>query len=292
MALAKIIVPLAAGADPTTALELARRAAQLTSGRIEAMCVGPDALLMLKAAVGPDVHLWTANMMPGLSAAAAKQRATSRACFDDWMAKRGLSAQPELDHEGWRPGVKWTDHDGDMELLVSQLARFGELIVLDGASLRGPDVVAGFSVLEAALFDAKRPVLVAPGNGEPGLDRGALIAWDGSGEALHALSAALPILNRGARTTLLTLGAPQAHDPVGEAALLDWLACYGVLPERRFAKAPAGNAGRELLNQAAQCEADLIVMGAYTHSRLRESVFGGTTRFVLEHSEIPVLLAH
>ena len=294
MALARILVPLMAGAERTSTFDLALQAGRILSARIDALCVSPDVLQMLKAAVGADVHLWTAELVAALEDAARKRRAASHAVFDAWMRRRGLTGQPQLNGDGWKPAAKWAEEAGDIAQLVGQVGRFNELIVLhDGPEADDSDR----STLEAALFEAQRPVLVASdvqtaSEGSHPLDRCALVGWDGSREALHAVTAALPILSRAQRVVLLTIGASGPSDKAVEAALLDWLACHGVFPIRHFVAVPNGTIGQELLAQADHLGADLIVMGAYSHSRLRESVFGGTTRHVLANGDLPVLMAH
>lgn len=291
MALAKIIVPVAAGGDPTAALDLARCAARPTSARIEFMCVGRDVFGMLKTAVGRDLHLWTADMMQILKDAADRHRALTRECFDGWMRQNHLKAEPQLDPSGWQPGVAWSDQTGNIEHLVARRGRFSELVVLDGAAVRLTGEASAWPVLEAALFDARRPVLIANGS-RHGPIQSVLVAWDGSAEGLHALQAALPVLSQSLRIVVMTIGTAAAADPADETAMLDWLSCHGVFPERRFVTTHEGSVAQELLRQADACAADLIVMGAFRHSRLSESVFGGTTRHVIEHGKIPLLLAH
>jgi nucleotide-binding universal stress UspA family protein len=147
--------------------------------------------------------------------------------------------------------------------------------------------------LEAALFEAGRPVLVVPGGFETEIGRRALIGWSGTRECARAVTGALPILAAGGQAEVVAL-VEEGETPGGvkdPQAAADWLNLHGI--DARARRVPlADGAGAALMQAASERDADLLVMGAYGHSRLREFVLGGATREVLTHCALPVLMAH
>lgn len=144
--------------------------------------------------------------------------------------------------------------------------------------------------LEAGLFETSRPVLVVPPSQEKPAGRHIVIAWNATREATRAAVAALPLLVEADSVTVLSLAESDARS-LDPARLADYLILHGVEARAKRVE-PQRHAGNEVLAQAAEAGADLIVMGAYGHSRLREFVLGGATREVLANTEVPVLLAH
>ncbi len=150
-------------------------------------------------------------------------------------------------------------------------------------------------ITEAALFDGHVPVLVMPDKGEwPDPVRRAIIAWNESAEALCAIRAAMPILQR-AETVDIAIIDPPPHgpdrsDPGGQ--LSQMLARHGVRAEVSVLAKTMPRVSDILCRHCTDIGADLIVMGAYGHSRFRESILGGATRNMLELADVPVLLAH
>jgi nucleotide-binding universal stress UspA family protein len=145
--------------------------------------------------------------------------------------------------------------------------------------------------VEAALIESRRPVLLLPERWSKPIGEVAAIAWNGSPEAGNALRGALPLLRPVRRILFLTGGQDRAIEPpVSDAA--EWLERHGFLPETHAVALKASPVGPHLVQEAAEAGADFLVMGAYGHSRMREFVFGGATRAVLDAADIPVLMAH
>jgi nucleotide-binding universal stress UspA family protein len=133
-------------------------------------------------------------------------------------------------------------------------------------------------------------VLLVPAG--PAADLGATvaIAWDRSCEAARAVGAALPLLTAASKVVILTAREPGSEIEPSELAA--YLALHGV-DARTWAFVPAsGSLGGALLEEAGKAGANLLVMGAYGHSRLREMVLGGVTRSILADADMPVFLMH
>jgi len=141
-----------------------------------------------------------------------------------------------------------------------------------------------------------RPVMVIPRRGSfPSIGRRPLIAWNASREATRAVFDALPLLRRADRVTVLTLDADSGaggEDRVPGADIGLTLARHMVPVEVVHSTRGEIDAGNALLSRAADCGADLIVMGAFGHSPLHERVLGGATRHILQHMTVPVLISH
>jgi nucleotide-binding universal stress UspA family protein len=138
---------------------------------------------------------------------------------------------------------------------------------------------------------ARCPVLMVP-HGQRRLDLAgpALVAWNGSSEAAHALRLALPLLKGAGAVHLVEVNDDLTGLPASEAAL--WLARHGVAADVHEWPAKGRRASVALLHAATELGAAWLVMGAYGHSRLRETVLGGVTRELIASASLPLLMAH
>jgi nucleotide-binding universal stress UspA family protein len=178
--------------------------------------------------------------------------------------------------------------------LVAHRTRFSDLVVLPRpyGEGRGYDCEA---IVEAAMFDGDVPVLIQPdGKDFPEDVKTVLVAWNESTEALRAVRAALPFLQQAESVNIAIVDPPQhgpeRSDPGG--ALSQWLNRHGVRAEVSVLSKTMPRVCDVLTRHARDISADMIVMGAYGHSRFRESILGGATRSMLEVAEVPVLMAH
>jgi nucleotide-binding universal stress UspA family protein len=153
------------------------------------------------------------------------------------------------------------------------------------------DAVGSGSMVEAALFGSGRPILLVPNNHTAPAQLGTvLIAWDESATAARAVADALPLIEMADRVELVTVAEPRSDGP-SATRMVDHLRHHGI--EVRAVELPAGGRIAEvLLAHAADQSADLLVMGGYGHSRLREFILGGTTRTMLASMTVPTLMAH
>lgn len=184
--------------------------------------------------------------------------------------------------------------DGVTADAVVRYGHASDLVVVgqgDDSARRDTTVHA---LAEHVLMEAGRPVLVVPSAGEfDGVPRHILVAWDGSREAAVALHAALPAL-RSARVTLLSLRHPRDEHDAQRLLIHDmiqFLQRHGVQARAESEATEIGIADA-LLSRVSDLGADLLVMGAYSHSRFRERILGGVTRQILAQMTVPVLMAH
>jgi nucleotide-binding universal stress UspA family protein len=267
------------------ALSIAAMIAREHDARLTGLHVAAPALLP-----GDNRIRMTAEMADAL----ARQRTESAERAEHMFR----AAAGDLPRTGWEVA----QHAGgdDTPSLIGRWARCFDLTVIgqigEGERLgRRPGMLP-----EQLVMQAGRPILVVPPtNTTASAGRRVLVGWDQSREAARALADALPILERAEKVWVLTIAEPEdraAFAANGEDHRLDraisYLADHGI--EAIPLKEPTGdlNAGEILLARAADNSADLLVLGAYGHSRLRELVLGGVTRDLLTHMTVPMLLAH
>ena len=182
---------------------------------------------------------------------------------------------------------------GGLSTLVASRARFADLVILPLPYGPGGSQ-AGEAALEAALFEADVPVLVLPRGLTDAADfRKVVAAWNDTPEALAAIREALPIL-KAAEEVCITIVDPPAYgiDRAEPGAdLSQWLARHGVRPEVDVLAKTLPRISEVLLRQLRDRDSDLLVMGAYGHSRFRQAILGGATRDILEHATVPVFMA-
>lgn len=178
----------------------------------------------------------------------------------------------------------------ELTAAVARQSRVHDLTLVD-ACASALDAPRGLA--EAALFEGGRPVLIVPSHCETFQLTRAIISWDGSVMAARAVAAALPLLRAAQEVEILSIsGEKDISREVPGADLAAHLAHHGVRSNCKDLAAGSRGVGDLLREQAEMLHADLIVMGAYKHSRLRQWVLGGVTQTMLEESPAPVLMSH
>jgi nucleotide-binding universal stress UspA family protein len=190
---------------------------------------------------------------------------------------------------------EWRLVEGVLPEQVALHAHYADLAVIGQADPESGPPGAG-QVVEQVLFSAGRPVLIVPYAGTfERVGQQVLVGWNASREAARAVNDALPILEKAAKVTVLAVNPdrlPGAHGEEPGADIALHLARHGVRAEADHLTAPSVPDGGALLNRAAELAPDLLVIGAYGHSRLREMVLGGVTRTLLQQMTVPVLMSH
>ncbi|RWR50555.1 universal stress protein [Sinirhodobacter ferrireducens] len=183
---------------------------------------------------------------------------------------------------------------GAIATVAGLRARFADLVIMGRpyGKGRGQEIEAA---IEAALFEGQVPVMIVPDNyaGAVGARR-VVVAWNQSNEAMSAIRKALPFLKAAELVDITVIDppphGPERSDPGGQ--LSQMLARHGVHAEVSVLAKTMPRVSDVLNRHVRETEADMIVMGAYGHSRFREAILGGATRHMLELAEVPVLMAH
>jgi nucleotide-binding universal stress UspA family protein len=213
--------------------------------------------------------------------AARAQAAEAEKLFRSTTERAGISSE-------------WRSAEDDFARAVTLHARYVDVVVMGQVDKSDPLAISG--LVERVMLDAGRPVLVIPyiGAGNT-LGERVLIAWNASREAIRAVHDALPLLQKAKSVTVMAINPPASEAGDGDIPAADislHLARHGVKVEADHVEAHDIAVGDMLLSRAADKGTDLIVMGGYGHSRLRELVLGGATRHMLEHMTVPVLMSH
>jgi nucleotide-binding universal stress UspA family protein len=178
---------------------------------------------------------------------------------------------------------------GAIDKITAQEGKFADIIMM-GRSIR--HVSSDYeAALIAALFDTGRPVLLIPPTTPPAmLDNIITLNWNNSKEAMRAITSALFLLKQSERICILTgKSSKTSHDT---RQLHHYLSLHGLEASEFTVSDEQYSTGLALINRAKNLHATLMVMGAFSHTRLQEMVMGGVTRFMMDHAEIPVLMVH
>lgn len=187
---------------------------------------------------------------------------------------------------------EWHAADGDHLDLLAEYALYADLAIVSHSRAELIEDRIVFHVPEHLPLVVACPVIVLPAEGfETAIGRHVMVAWKPCVEAARAVDLALPFMKSAEKTTLLSiLGEPHTPSPAAQLAVA--LGRHGIQPAVVSDTSGARYAGEAILAHARSTGADMLVMGAYGHSRLREMVLGGVTRHVLMNAKIPMLLAH
>lgn len=144
--------------------------------------------------------------------------------------------------------------------------------------------------LESAIMETGRPVLVAPTTPPEAIGSHVAFAWRATVPGVHALAAALPIMKAAKKVTVITVDEGGVGADPGD--VVGYLAYHGIRAEAKPVRGGGREAGQAILEEATAAGADMLAMGAYAHSRLRQLILGGVTRTVLRSASLPLMLAH
>ncbi len=223
------------------------------------------------------------EVLDEMHARSAQQRDRARELFEECAGRA-------------EPPAEWLEVRGDPAEALTMYARYADLAVLGQVD---PDEVGSgvrFDLPEHVVTATGRPTLMVPYAGTfEAVGERVLVAWNSSAQAARAINDALPLLARAKRVAIVAV-RPEADIPgredVSGADIARHLARHGVRAEASHIEADDIAVGDLLLSRVADEGADLLVMGVYGHSRLRELVLGGASRHLFDHMTIPVFMAH
>ncbi|MDQ0391094.1 universal stress protein [Labrys monachus] len=285
MPLRCILVPIGPGIDARHRLDAALRICRYTHAHIDALYIEPDPESTLRNM--PDVVLASGITAESIQQDAREAAGKAQAQFDEWCVRNDVPSGS--DHRLDRTFASWRRKVGDLEATVALSGRVSDLIVIDKPALATPFHAVAF---DAAVFSSGRPVLVIPREGYVDPLGHVAIAWNGSLEGARAVGQSIALLHEAERVSVITVPSERSGEAAG-ADLCQYLQWHGIVTGPPItASAGSGSAGEAILATCGQLHATMLVMGAYTHSRMRELFLGGVTKHVLAHGTLPVLMAH
>jgi nucleotide-binding universal stress UspA family protein len=284
-----ILVPATGSDSDAAAYATAAAVGRLFGGHIDALHVRLDPVevgvaMTTEGAGGTLLE----GIIDSLTQDADAAEAKARAAFAEFCSRDGLTLA-DAPTDDRKPSAAFHAETGQEARWMSVYGLTADLaIATRGAP--GAEAVAR-STLEALLLETGRPLLV-PGAMAPAQDFAdyVAIAWKPTPQAARAVAAAMPFLMRAREVAVLTVDEEDSRRDDAEG-LVGYLAWHGIKAAlQQVVPGTAGGPGTLLA--AAAAKGGLLVMGAYGHTRIREWVFGGFTQWVLDHSVLPVLMAH
>ena len=268
MTIAEILTPL----SDTDALDTAFAVAAPFGAHVTALFATPDAREAVTAA-----DLRETIAVRGEHIAGARDRA--RLAFTAAAKSAGAVVRTTAERYGTL-SASYCEVPGNLAETLADAALFSDLVIFPHGAAQGAQRQAFLRVLT----QSEKPVLLA---GRAATAPATIaIGWDGSLPAARALVAAVPLLEKARSVELLTVGEPSG---IASAEAIDYLALHGVTASLRALAAASVPTGQTLL--AGAKDSDLLVLGAYGHSRMLERIFGGVTAHVLAHADLAVLMA-
>ena len=287
-----ILVPLTGGDNDGTALEAAFFVGARFSANVLCLRVHPNPMqIVAQAALSQfGTRMGSVELIHAIERECETRTKKARAAFDKFSER--ISSPASALGKG-AIAATWQELEGDPLTDTITAARYSDLVVL-GRAAQGSD----FSTDSVAniLVRSGRPVLLVPDKPVSGIGSNIAIAWKETAEAARAVTGAMPLLSQAKRVAVLCVhekepaGAPQELGPA--ARLAEQLAHHGLSPSAQDIGFSKLSASQSVIQAAHEWGADLVVAGAYSHSRFRELVFGGFTRQVLQACDLPVLLLH
>jgi nucleotide-binding universal stress UspA family protein len=298
MAMKAILVPIPDTGVNTPAIEIALMVAKAVAGHVEGLYIEtpPPITARTTPTAGYEATRYGAPAAAQRTeeefarAAEARERAAgqTRAEFERVCGAHGVPVCAP-DASSPVPSASWRQARGSYASAVTTRAPSYDLMVVPNPSTATP----AREIAEHTLLETGRPVLLSPAQPEPDPSSSAMIAWSPSLQAWRAVTAAVPLLAKARRVELVSVGEDEAAIADSRAAVIRYLGWHGITATARQVKPHSRNIGDILLHEASEANFGMLVMGAYSHSRVRELLLGGVTRHVLSNVVVtPVFMAH
>jgi nucleotide-binding universal stress UspA family protein len=282
-----ILASLTGLGSDRTVLEAAVAAARIDGGHITCLHTRIDvmqtAAVMAASSYRRDGDVQ--GMLGTISEEETERSRHARQTYDE-VCKRHALAVLETPAEGGLSSIAWRESRSLLNETLDE-ARYHDLTVMGRDQELSPERII------SVLVQSGRPLLLAPEKPVDVIGRKVAIAWKATAESARALTAASPILSRAGGVAILSVSEDKAGDDADRQSaehLAQQLAWRGIKSDVRMCYSPRASTSQALLDMAYDCEADLLVMGAYGHSRMKEFIFGGVTRDLLKASALPLFM--
>ena len=215
-----------------------------------------------------------------------QQAEAARETFRSLLAERSIQ-EGNITGSGLRAG--WTEMVGSGPEGIGEYARLFDLSVI--SRVVGDPAVDWKTTAEAVLFDSGRPLLIVSNEIPAQVGSRIVVAWNASTETSRTLTAGAALLQTSQEVLVLTVKGATVAGPEGDR-LAQHLKTSGINVESRVVERGSRGVGEAILEEAQQFQADLIIKGAYTQSRLRQLIFGGATSDLINQASQPMLMSH
>lgn len=288
MAIKIILAPMSGAESAEATLVNALHVGRHLGAHVEAFHVSLDP----RDSVAYMAEGMTSNMIQDIMSAVEKEGEERRERAHEQFARLCQEACAPVTEglSGAGFSASFTTAVGREDDLLAVRGRLSDLIVAARSGGKGD---TQRTTLEIALLETGRPVLLAPPGNPQGFGKTISIAWNGSIEAVRAIGAGAGLHFLGEAEKAVVMLVPEAFRSSSHVdELVAYLSCHDINAEVAQIDVSSQPIGRVLLEKSKEVGADMMVMGAYTHSRLRHMMLGGPTSVILQNAEIPVLMAH
>ncbi len=286
MAIRKLLLPLTGTAAGEAALATALMIARVWNAHVLALHVRVDSRDVAPLAGEGLSGAMIEEMMTATERESLARAQSVRTMFEHFVTSQQVRVGEPAPGERV-PTASFAAVTGREEDLVAQLARVADLTVVPHPE--AAEEVSSSDALHAVLFDSGRPVLIAPHTPPAEIGRRICIGWNGTAESASAVFSAIPWMQRAEAVRILSADEYQRRGPAAQD-LAEYLALHDIAAEIATFRPVDREVGAGLLHAAQEFGADLLAMGAYSHSRLRQLILGGVTRHVLEHARLPIMM--
>lgn len=269
-----------AASDAADRLAFAARLARKLDAHLTSFSATVEPAFMLTGEIQDSAEIWGARLQ------ALREQAADLARAAEECARR----------HGLQPDCRSASLPlASLSRTAALHARYADLAVI-GCEIERSHAPLRQEIFDGVIFDSGRPALVTPPEADVDkLLRRIVIAWDGGMRAARALSVALPLLSRAEAVSVVVVAEKADADAFGEQPggdISHHLARHGISVQLYQAPAAGRSIGKVIADCAEELDAGMIVMGAYGHSRFRETLFGGASRDLLETPPAPLFMAH
>ncbi len=286
MPIRKVLLTLTGTAAGEAAIDTALAVAHRFNAHVMALHVRADSRDVAPLAGEGLSGAMIQEMMQATDKESGERSSAVRAMFDRHLQHMNLPVE-QPSYKADHPSASFVTAVGREEDVVAQQARLADLTVVPHPE--SGNEASSSDALHAVLFDSGRPVLIAPQQPPATLGTRVAIAWNGTAESAAAVQAALPWLQQAEAVRILWSTDYQRNGPPAKD-LASYLALHGVRTEQAQFRPIDREVGAGMLAAVREFDADMMTMGAYSHSRLRQLILGGVTRHVLEHADLPVIM--
>lgn len=276
------------GDHAASAVEAAFTLAEQTRGHVTGLHITGDAVMNMPAIIEGMTERQIVQEFEGMRERLQRSENAAQSMFTAACARHGgILVEKSAPVEGVT--ASWEVTSGRPEKVLAEKARVYDMLISSAVGDAAGEGV--LSAVETALFDAGRPVLVVPREAPKTIAKNILIGWNRTANAARAVMAAMPLIEAADQVTIchVNTGAKPGPSPEELAASLAW---HGVEAKVRYISAGGAAVSDLMMTEAANIGGDLVIMGAYSHSRMREFVLGGVTRHALRHVVTPLMMMH
>ncbi len=289
MTIATILAVVTADGTSAASLKTAIAVGRTFNGYVEALHVRPELESVIPVVTGDVSAKALRRLVDEAQAGTAERAEGAHRLFQDVALEMSLpltkvDAEPTVG----RFSVAWCETTGVEAREIIRRGRRFDVTVLARPHER--DDQAWAMVVTDALFETGRPTLIAPPEPPATVGERLMLAWNDTREAAAGLAAAMPFAAKAGEVTVVSV--TEANGEVDPGDIVRALARHGIKAEGAVLGRGKMGVGERLLKEARQRKCDLLVMGAYGHSRLQELILGGATKHVLQHTQIPLLMVH